>query len=166
MKYRLQSNAFPRNITITQADWKTFRPKEIPRRLTVYFQRKAGMTQPIDEDIALFLLKGHDNLKMIAVSGDELSIKDELDTISWSELQHEAALYNIKSIMVKRDKVILDIRTAIADGVHKLTEEEYTEVLAKKKEKNDKHLDDVHKRTQEKLRNAKHTDGYKEQDSS
>ncbi len=119
---RLISKTYPRNITLSQEQYKEIYPDKVPRRITYLFGKKKGITIHMPDEIALYLVK-HFGVKMIDDDNKVLDIKDELDTMKWIDLQKLGREYNKiageKNEVwgLKRPEVIAKIRKWRSEGV-------------------------------------------------
>jgi hypothetical protein len=93
---RLISETYPRNITLSQEQYKEIYPDRIPRRITYLFGKKNGVTIYMPDEIALYIVK-HFGVKMINDDNKVLDIKDELDEMLWQDLQKLGRALNKKA---------------------------------------------------------------------
>jgi len=118
--YRLKSEVYPRNITLSQEEHKEIYPDRVPRRITYLFDKKSGITIPMPDEIATYLSRHYD-VKML---GDKGKIfEDDLDEMSWTDLQklgramNKAAGEPIDMWQMKRPDIVINIRKWRKDGV-------------------------------------------------
>ena len=118
---RLKSKIYPRNITITQKQYSTIYENKVPRKINFLFNRKNGVSQPIEDKIAYYLIKTY-GVK-IYDNGKVLDTKDDLENMHWQDLQKLGREYNkiagTKNEMwqLKRPEVETKIREWRNDGV-------------------------------------------------
>ena len=119
---RLISETYPRNITLSQEQYKEIYPDKVPMRITYLFGKKKGITIGMPDEIAMYIVK-HFGVKIIDDDNKVLDIKDELDTMHWKDLQKLGREYgNIAGTknemwQLKRPQIIAKIRKWRKDGV-------------------------------------------------
>ncbi len=120
--YRLKSDTYPRNITLSQKQYSEIYPDKVPRRINYLFNRNNGVSQPIDDKIAYYLIKNYD-VTLIDDKMKPVDTKDDLDTMHWQDLQKLGREYNKVAGTanemwgLKRPEVVAKIRKWRNDGV-------------------------------------------------
>ena len=119
---RLHSDTFPRNITLSQKEYKEIYPNQVPRRITFLFGKKLGNTIPMKDEIAYYIVNHYD-VKVVGTDGKILDVKDELDGMKRQDILKLCAKYNrvvedkINVVAIKTEDAKTNIRKWRLDGV-------------------------------------------------
>jgi len=115
---------------ITSAEWMILYPKGIRRSKDFIFDPL--MPLDIPEEEAFLLIKKYPELKFIDENFKEISTKDELDEISFRELQVLGGRYGVDLFKKSKAFIKAGIREKINAGMQPVSLEEYLERKANK----------------------------------
>ena len=115
---------------ITTAEWVKLYPEGIRRSKDYIFDPLMPLEMPEEE--AFFMIKKYPELKLMDDNFKEISTEDDLDEISFRELQILGGRYGCDLFKKSKDFIKAGIRQAREDGTKPISVEEYLERKANK----------------------------------
>ena len=80
--YKLKTENYPKWVKITQKEWKKLRPNEVPRSFNVLLPKRSGVSDELENDLAIFLNNKYSrDVFIINDKGENVTIKDGLDEL-------------------------------------------------------------------------------------
>jgi len=108
-KYKVKSDRFPFNVILKKSDMKKIRPDEKPRKMSILFNSKDGITE-VDEDIAVYISESSKMINIIGEDNEPIPETDKFEEMSWHELRAAAKDLDINCNGKKRDEILREIR--------------------------------------------------------